>query len=490
MRDESTGLGEAKRGMSTVSETAMPGAMLSDLDRLAGRGTQQLVHAARLRAAGDAFLSAIPAFPLAALVAQVTMLFGASPLAVALLGLGIPLVAFVVLAGIGFAKARAERGEALGWVDGTLGLKGRMRTADRFLADGAQGGFERAAIVDAERYLERIGGVQLQHEASQLAVPMRARWIIFGSVLTIFAAIVLAGLWRSAPVAGGDAQSSPVAVVASALGIGGQATGAPRTGSVSRSLDTASGRSDAAQGGASRDGLGGRDGAGGGGASVSATSRAPTGSSAGAAADGGAGAANMRPSSALQAGGAAGERSRTNSDRDRGALSGEGAQQGGRSTGDSGGARASTPIASAQVGAKPQQNAAQSGPSRTGKQEGNQSSQGQSRDGSQSQSQPGRGRGSQGRNGTNSGSSEQKASFGVAGLLLGVPMADQLTGTRNPGPARRRYAEGPPAPATGRSTQAQDRGTGSGRTGSQPQPERSARETRMLRDWFVRGDDR
>ena len=478
--------------MSTVSETAMPGAMQSDLDRLAGRGAQQLVHAARLRAAGEAFLTAIPAFPLAALVALVAMLFGASPLAVVLFGLGIPLFAFIVLAGIGFAKARAERGEALGWVDGKLGLKGRMRTADRFLSTGAKGGFEQAAIIDAEGYLERVNGAPLQHDASQLALPTRARWIIFASLLTILAAIALAGLWRSAPVAGGDAQSGPAAAVASALGIGGQVTGTPRTGSESRSINGATSKAGATEGGASRDGLGGTDGAGGG-ASGSAAGLAPAGRSAGPAADGGAGAANVRPSSDLQAGGEAGERARSNGDRDRGALSGEGAQQGGRSSGDSGdsgGARRSTPIASAQAGAKPQQNAAQSSPSRTGKQDGNQSSQGQSRDGSQSQSQPGRGRSSGARNGSNDSSSEQKASFGVAGLLLGVPMADQLTGTRNPGPARRRYAEGPPAPASARNAQAEERGTGSGRTGSRPQPTRSARETRMLREWFARGDDR
>ncbi len=476
--------------MNTVSGTTVPDTMLSSLDRLAGRGAAQLVHAARRRAAGDAFLTAIPAFPLAALVAFAATLVGAPPLAVALLGLVVPLAAFAVLAGIGFAKARAARGEALGWVDGTLGLKGRMRSADRFLSYGAQGGFEQAAILDAERHLERIADARLDHEAVQFAVPTRAWWIIAGSIAAILAAVAMAGLWHSAPVASGDVQPGPAAAMASALGLGGHAAGAPRAGSEARSIDGMAGKSGAAQGGASRDGLGGRDGAGGGGASGSAASRAPMGGSAGAAAAGGAGAANVRRSSGLQAGGATGERSRENADRDRGALSGEGAQQGGRSTGDGGGARASTPIASAQTGAKPQQNAAQSGQSRTGKQDGNQSQQGQSRDGSQSQSQPGRGRSSGARNGSNDSSSEQKASFGVAGLLLGVPMADQLTGTRNPGPARRRYAEGPPAPASARSTQAQDRGTGSGRTGSQPQPARSERETRMLREWFARGGGR
>ena len=476
--------------MSTVSGATMPSAMLSDLDRLAGRAAQTLVHAARLRVAGDAFLSAIPVFPIAALVALVAMLFGASPLAVALLGFGIPLVAFAVLAGIGCARIRAARGEALGWVDAKLDLKGRMRTADRFLSAGPKGGFEQAAIIDAARYLERIAGASLDRDASQFVFPLRAKWIIAGSVALILAAVVLAGLWRSAPIAGGDAQSGPVAVVADALDLGRQAAAAPRAGSDGRSIDGAIGKSGATQAGATRDGAGSGNGAGGGGATGSAESRAETRGSAGGAADGGAGAANVRRSSDFRAAGAAGERSRANGDRDRGVLSGEGAQQGGRSTGDSGAARASTPIASAQVGAKPQQNAAQSSPSRTGKQDGSQSSQGQSRDGSQSQSQPGRGRSSGARNGSNDSSSEQKASFGVAGLLLGVPMADQLTGTRNPGPARRRYAEGPPAPASARNAQAEERGTGSGRTGSRPQPTRSARETRMLREWFARGDDR
>jgi hypothetical protein len=480
--------------MTIASVSTLPATARADLDRLAGRGERELVRTARLAALHRALLRALPAFPAAAILALLAAMLGFGPVGVALVGLGIPLlVSFGLVIG-GMAQVRAGRGEALGLIDRQLLLKGRMRAADRFIADGVTTGFGQAAIVDASRYFGGALDMPLDYRAPQFLLSRRARWVLAGSALLAIAALAIAVLWQSSQPDDGRPRQSPAAALGSALGIGADRSG--RVADLDQAMRAVGGAGVRGATGAVRDkasggGLAGGDSAAGTGASGSAARLAQSEGSGGAGAASGGGSSRERAAASPPTAGESGARSASGADRDGGDISAEGAQASGSSKADGGAAPRSTPIASGQAGARPQQDGAQSGQARRSSEgDGNQQSQSQARDGAQSQSQPGRGRDSHGRNGSNDSASEQKASFGVAGLLLGVPMADQLTGTRNPGPARRRYVDGPAPPAGAGGAQAQQRGAGTGRTGSQPQPSRSARETQMLRDWFARGNRR
>ena len=477
--------------MSDVSTVASPLSIRNDLDRLAGHGAAQIGRIARWRLVGEALSSVLPAFPLAAAGAVVAMLFGASPVLVGLVALGLPAAAFIAFVSLRILRFRTGRGEALSWIDREGALKGRMRTADSYLARGAASAFEQAAIADAAGYLQAGAPLLEGAGGARVSLPAKASTIILSSVFVGVAAIVMALLWRTSVAEAGKPPTSPAEAIANILGI----RDGMRASQVSDSLaEKATNGEGAAPTPGSRGSNGLRsDGSGGGGSNqtsdIDAMSGGATGAGDAAASTGGKQSAG--PRLADQSPGFERAEPSVSDARDgRGGTAAQDAQPGGESANGNAGEREATPIASANAGARPQANNAQSGQSRKSGEDGNQAPQNESREGSQSQAQPGRGRSSQSGNGSNSGSSAQKASFGVSGLLLGVPMADQLTGTRNPGPARRRTIEGEPGPASASGAQALARGTGNGRTGTQPQPTRSQRETRLLSDWFARGDQR
>ena len=489
--DLAPGNKEAKSIMCDPSAIASPSALEQDLDRLAGQGAAQMSRNARLHLASEALLTVLPIFPIAAIGAVAGVIFGMSAFSIGLIGLGMPLVAFLALAGWRIFGFHPGRGEALGWIDREAALKGRMRAADSFLALPEVSAFEQAAIIDAVGYLPSAVQVPGGAGRARFHIPVHAFSIALCSVLVSLAAMVMAIIWSAAVADWHEPDISPVNALANALNIRDGMSGEDGSDGTDSPLGDAAGASPA---GGSLGGEGARsEGEGGAGSNLapdsgSGSSGAAGAADAGAAANrnGSAGSRSADPATDIERAGRSGAGARDG----RGASDAQDAQSGGESADGNAGEREATPIASANAGVRAQAKAARSSQARKGGEDGNRAPQRQSREGSQSQSQPGRGRSAQSGNGSNSASAEQKSSFGVSGLLLGVPMADQLTGTRNPGPARRRTVEGEPGPASATGTQAQARGAGSGRTGTQPQPTRSARETRLLSNWYARGGRR
>ncbi|MCD7100432.1 hypothetical protein LRX76_18675, partial [Stenotrophomonas sp. MMGLT7] len=124
---------------------------------------------------------------------------------------------------------------------------------------------------------------------------------------------------------------------------------------------------------------------------------------------------------------------------------------------------------------------------RDGDEQARQPQQGPSQKGDQGQSQGSGQRSGQGQGGQGQGEDEaQKRAHGMSGLLLGVPMQDQLTGTANRGRVRSITRPGEPAAASAEPGQVQARGSGQGDAGGIAHRAASAAEERLVRDYFLR----
>lgn len=105
------------------------------------------------------------------------------------------------------------------------------------------------------------------------------------------------------------------------------------------------------------------------------------------------------------------------------------------------------------------------------------------------QSQQGQGEGqgqNPGQDGDNRGSNEGiKKTRGISGLLLAVPMADQLTGTVNPGRIQLSRRQAQPQAGETALQQAEQRGTLHGNIGSIPLKNMTAQEKQQVRNFFM-----
>ena len=106
-----------------------------------------------------------------------------------------PLAIMVVHALVIFLREKTDRRVCLALYDQLLGLKGRFQAADEFLATGAEGAFERAAIDDAAPFARRARLAELPAVRTRPPALRAERWpLAVAGVLTLAAAILLGEL--------------------------------------------------------------------------------------------------------------------------------------------------------------------------------------------------------------------------------------------------------------------------------------------------------
>ncbi|PPT77555.1 hypothetical protein XaplCFBP3122_06250 [Xanthomonas arboricola pv. populi] len=411
----------------------------------------------------------------------------------------LPLLVMTAVQALASLRRRDDRAAALELADRTVGARGRIDAAGQFVRERDRDPFRQAALLDAVPWIERA-------LASPLALPPatpprrdRRLWLFpLAAVLLLAAAATLQNGQRpgAAPVdASGSAGSMPAparfaeaplaqsrTLVADA---GRRSARQPHAAAIAAQM---AGTTDAAATAAN-----------------SVASPAAAGAAAAQAQRAAAAAAQARP-----AGTPAQPRAASAGERDADGSGGRTAASGGQTeNSEQSAAMSIDATASAADGGEdrpddrrqdpsepssgnPGQNgmtaagAAPKAGSQDADGQGRQQRQNPSQKGDQGQSQGQSQRPGQGQ-GQGQGQEEgQKRTRGISGLLLGVPMEDQLTGSANRGRVRSitRPAEAAAAgPAAG---PAQARGSGQGDVGGIGHRAASAGDERLVRDYFLR----
>jgi len=119
------------------------------------------------------------------------------------------------------SRAEVDRLQALGAMDATLGSSERVVTADQFLQTSSPDGFMRAAVEDAESWIEQGRQARLKSRISTRIRTGAALLAVPVAILALAAAGWLAGMTRTSPV---EASTKTAAIV----GPGPVATTAPK----------------------------------------------------------------------------------------------------------------------------------------------------------------------------------------------------------------------------------------------------------------------
>ena len=174
-----------------------------DLEQIVARGRRRL----RAWAAKEALQTAFSRLFLVALIVPCLALAGnlagliATPvwpfghITTVVVAVAAPLAIMVVHAVVIFLREKIDRRVCLTLYDQVLEFKGRLQTADEFLATGAKGAFERAAIEDAAAFAQRALDAELPAVRTPPPTLRDGSWpLVVAGVLMLTAAILLGGL--------------------------------------------------------------------------------------------------------------------------------------------------------------------------------------------------------------------------------------------------------------------------------------------------------
>lgn len=479
-------------------------ALAQQLDALARQG-QRLLDRAALRVAVQRGLRwALAGSAVGPALALMVAFWVQLPMARWLLGCALLPVLLAALPLLGLRRgASLQRHAALALLDRRAGAQDRLTAADQFLAERSLDGFRQAALRDAQAWI----GPARQASQAPIAVQSRPieRWRFAMPVLA--AALLLAAALVSGQRAGAAA-ARDASVGRGSAGVSTPVlapTDADRTrippADVQRAATPAGrGRSDAAQPSAQDIGSANpqmRPGAAQGESGKTAAAAAAR-SAASTSASGGAGEAKDAAAAASSPNDGAGlpadaEQQRQMDDAAMSASDAAAASGNGDGMPEAGAiSRERQPLTQpAQSALSPGAGAAQP-PSQSGSDPGQASRQQSSERGDQGQSQGDGQHNGQGQGQGQGTDGALKRTRGLTGLLLGVPMEDQLTGTPNRGRVRSITRPSDPQGSPATPTPAQSRGSQSGDAGPVSPRPASAADQRLVRDYFLlqrkRGD--
>jgi hypothetical protein len=400
-----------------------------------------------------------------------------------------------------FSAGERTRSVALALYDRQLGLHDRLLTADEFLQTGSVGGFQAAAMEDAARFLDRAESASLAL-IERPGVPSRfgSPWIHATAAASLIALLVALWLMKA-----GEDRHPGQTPLAAAL---------PDEAALKRPDETArepSSPRESAQANQTRrspserargeqaDRLPDRtmladaraDATNSGGATRAKPSEASS-SSRGGSADGAApddeGSSDQEGDAPSRAANdsAGGQNEALGAQRERARdFSGAGAPEGAAGSLQTAAAQSGSRQASARSGSaangqqqEGQQNAAASPGAQQSSQQGNQSgAQGESSNpGASSNTAQGKGQGD--------GRDAIKKSRGVASMILGVPVADEVRGLPNPGLVRTLQKKITPQAQAVAGADAQDRGVRTGALGDLEHPSLQPWMKDLVRDYF------
>lgn len=181
------------------------------LDALVGRGRAVLrrwaLHRA-LRAAAPWLFPAAAPVPVAYLLASLSARAGGPawplpPTATVALAVVVPLAVVAVRTAWLFRARRIDRGLALALYDRELDSRDRLQTADEFLRADARDGFRLAAVADAAGAVERALATELPQPAVALRVLHPGPWPWAAAAVAAFVLAVLLGPGEPVGDAGG-----------------------------------------------------------------------------------------------------------------------------------------------------------------------------------------------------------------------------------------------------------------------------------------------
>nr|WP_180166565.1 hypothetical protein [Stenotrophomonas sp. SbOxS2]NYT99416.1 hypothetical protein [Stenotrophomonas sp. SbOxS2] len=490
---------DTPRSMSLPPDSAAT-TLAQQLDSLARQGQRLLDRAAVRRARQRGLRWALAGCAVLPLLALATAHWLPVPVwAWALAGMAV--VALLALAPRWSLRARRQpqRRAALALLDRRAGAEDRLLAADEFLAAAQRDGFREAAIADAQSW------VALAREAAASEIVVRAppleRWRRAMPV----AAIVLLAAAAFVPGQGSlvvQPKSSDADAVAAGNDVAGRGAAlqpAAPTGTNTRSVNQpgAGGAvgeqpSSAASGAVNTDREGGTPS----GEAGTSSSAAATQAGDGAASSAGEGRQQAaRPAPATGDGGqspaATPQHAKDKVLSDREAPLGNGDSDGIPDASTQTPERPSSAQA-AQSALPPSSGAPPPSQPQSGKDPGQPPRQSPSEKGDQGQSQGGGQENGQGQGQGQGTENALKRTRGLTGLLLGVPMEDQLTGTPNRGRVRSITRPGEPKNDPAAASASSTRGSQSGDSGASTPRPASAADQQLVRDYFLlqrkRGD--
>jgi hypothetical protein len=401
------------------------------------------------------------------------------------------------------AAVERTRSAALALYDRQLGLHDRLLTADEFLQSASGGGFEAAAMEDAARFLGQAESASLLRiERPEARSRFGSPWIYAGAGIALIALLV--GLWLTKGIEDLDPEQNPIAAVlpgdvspkqsevatlespaprASAQtsptrrSASERATGEQSDGLPDRGLLAAAQADDAANtGGATR-------------ARPSQASSSTSGGSADGAAPDDKGpseqgadaptrAANNSPGGQNDSANAQRQRAHDLSGANAPESSATGALQTAAANGGSRQASArSGSEASGQQQDGPKSAAGSAGAQQSSQQANQSGAQGESSNpGASSTTSQGKGQGAS--------RDALKKSRGVASMILGVPVPDEVRGLPNPGLVRTLQKKIAPQAQPVAAADAQDRGARTGALGNLEHPSLQPWMKDLVRDYF------
>ncbi len=174
-----------------------------DLEQVVARGRRRLRAWAAKEALQSAFSHVfavsliVPCLALAGSLAGLvtTPIWPFGTVATVVIAMLAPIPTTAVHALVIFLREKTDRRVCLALYDQILGLKGRLQAADEFLATGAEGAFERAAIEDAAPFARRARDADLPAVRTPAPALGAERWpLAVAGVVTLAAAILLGEL--------------------------------------------------------------------------------------------------------------------------------------------------------------------------------------------------------------------------------------------------------------------------------------------------------